>query len=797
MPHHSPVFIVGDFNLSNILWTPDSNDSDLLPKQFCNNVDNLVLANSSKWIKVSKADDALLPIDHHHPPLNININLRTHCDNYIRSSRAPFLNFFLCDFDGISSELDDIDWLSAFNNSSSVDEKVDILYQKIMPIIYKYTPMRKPRDSHYPIWFSVPLLRALREKAKYHCKSKKFNNSMDKYSYEILRERCAVMIKDCYKKFKKRVSECIYNDPSYFWTFFKQQRKNSANFIPNEMFLKDFVAKGGKSICNAFVKHFESIYTCPRDCQSEDYPTPPPVHEISNIPFSVCRLSEEEVFNHLSNLDPCKGAGPDLLAPLFLKKCARQLARPLTLIYNHSLYSGVFPTRWKVAYVTPVYKSGNSKDITNYRPISILSVIGKVLESIVQKRIYFHIAPYLDFNQHGFRPCKSTTSNLVSYISDIAEIVDSAGEVHAIYTDFRKAFDLVNHKLLMLKTEYMGIHGSLLRWCESYLENRSQLVAVNGFMSYEIQVPSGVPQGSHLGPTFFLIFINDLTLCLHSKMKLFADDLKIYRVINCQHDTRALQNDIDAVNSWCIRNGMSLNIDKCYHIKFTRKRNRFNCVYKINNINLTEVDCIRDLGVIIDSTLSFRNHIEYVTTKASKLSGLVYRQMKMFNNPNLSILVFNCIVRSLLEYCSVVWSPGYRVHSDRIERIQKRFLFHLAYGDFKCKELFTYEARLSYYNILMLKDRRRIADIIFLAKLLKGSIDAPELVERLKFLVPREGSRLHNRKTFSLPKIKSNLGRHSPIYRMQHFANGKRDVIDIFCDSIPTIKNKLYNELRV
>lgn len=182
---------------------------------------------------------------------------------------------------------------------------------------------------------------------------------------------------------------------------------------------------------------------------------------------------------------------------------------------------------------------------------------------------------------------------------------------------------MVNHNLLIQKLGHAGICGSLLRWCDSYLQNSSQLVKVRGFRSPAKIVPSGVPQGSHLGPLFFLIFINDLCDTIKSKYQVFADDLKLYRTIRTQNDIPNLQLDIKKISIWCRRNKMVLNASKCTHIKFSRKNNPIPASYLIDNTTIAEVSSMRDLGVIVDTKLDFREHIDHVTKKGTRLAGFV------------------------------------------------------------------------------------------------------------------------------------------------------------------------------
>ena len=216
-----------------------------------------------------------------------------------------------------------------------------------------------------------------------------------------------------------------------------------------------------------------------------------------------------------------------------------------------------------------------------------------------------------------------------------------------------------------------------------------------------------------------------------------------------------------------------------------------NVSYTIGNNTIKEIKVVRDLGVLIDSSISFRAHIDHIVTQSSRLSGFINRQMKIFKQPHLTIKMYNTIVRGILEYCSVVWNPSYQVHSDRIERVQKRFLYSLAFSDNKCQTLKSYDDRLSYYSLEPLQVRRKVFDVFFAYKLLHGFVDSTNLLERLSFCIPRLSSRLHNRKTFALPLCKTNLGQHTPIYRMTSSCNAIRAEIDLFSGSKASFKNSL------
>ncbi|RVE55239.1 hypothetical protein evm_000137 [Chilo suppressalis] len=262
----------------------------------------------------------------------------------------------------------------------------------------------------------------------------------------------------------------------------------------------------------------------------------------------------------LSKIDESKGAGPDGIPPLFLKRTAKYIALPLKIILAKSIATGVFPDLLMEANIIPVFKKGDNNNVKNYRPISIVNAISKLFEKIICPFLTSHFKNIIHANQHGFCKNKSTATNLVSYVNELTKSIDSGVEIDSIYTDFSSAFDKVDHNILFMKLKRYGIHGPLLLWLRSYLEHRLLRVVVNGYKSKPFLTSSGVPQGSILGPILFLVFINDIPNKIrYSSCSLFADDLKLYRPIKNEEDILLLQKDLDSVSEWCVDNGMTLN----------------------------------------------------------------------------------------------------------------------------------------------------------------------------------------------------------------------------------------------
>ena len=264
-------------------------------------------------------------------------------------------------------------------------------------------------------------------------------------------------------------------------------------------------------------------------------------------------------------LNPSKANGPDEIPPKLLKLIAHEVALALSFIFQQSYNSGVVPSQWKQALVTSIHKSGDKSDPSNYRPISLTCIWCKVIEHIILSHISKHIAAnnIIADTQHGFRQWLSTTTQLISVTNDWSHSLQKRSQTDAIFLDFQKAFDRVPHERLCTKLQYYGITGDSLNWIRSFLTDRKQAVVVDGTQSSWKEVTSGVPQGSVIGPTLFLCFINDIQDDVLSSICLFADDCVIYREILSDTDYNILQQDLQKLSSWSTTWLMNFNVKKC------------------------------------------------------------------------------------------------------------------------------------------------------------------------------------------------------------------------------------------
>lgn len=418
----------------------------------------------------------------------------------------------------------------------------------------------------------------------------------------------------------------------------------------------------------------------------------------------------------------------------------------------------------------------------------MLSAMPKIFESILTDDIFHtykhHIAP----EQHGFFKGRSTSSNLALYQDFIISSVESGKQVEVIYTDLARAFDSVCHTLLIQKLARIGISGSYLKCISSYLTGRRQCVSVCGSFSDDFIVTSGVPQGSHIGPVLFLLFFNDVVGCFeHSQCLLYADDLKFFSVSEGCGD---LQGDLDRLVEWCDNNYLSLNVVKCKSMRFSRRRIQTVSTYLIKNENIETVASTNDLGVIFQSDLSFNLHIDSIVLKALRMLGFIRRSTKYVVDTRAIVCLYYSFVRSILEYCSGIWSPTYACHIDRIERVQNKFVKYLLYKFHFPYAGVPYEVRLQLCGMKSLEQRRKEFLLLFLFKLTSGLTDCGELLEKILFKVPTRPTR-QTQLFYEMPH-RTNYGTCSFMDRMMKNYNVYFSNHDIFSfRTLPCFKRSI------
>jgi hypothetical protein len=471
--------------------------------------------------------------------------------------------------------------------------------------------------------------------------------------------------------------------------------------------------------------------------------------------------------------------GPDNVPAFLVKDCASCLSEPLCRIFNLIIQQAVLPEEWKISKV-PIFKSGDRSCIENFRPVALISNFAKVFESIVAKNLQSHIRNCIHDSQHGFVQNKSTATNLCQFVQYVSTALHNKQQIDIVYTDLSKAFDVVNHRILSSKLISFGLCDNLVKLFASFLSDRKQYVECGGFQSGQYIASSGVTQGSNLGPLLFIIYFNDVLFQFKCPVFVYADDLKIVNIIHSESDCCDLQEDLNNFNTWCSINKQSINVSKCKLLRCLRIENVINFNYTLNGMLIEQATQFKDLGVIIDSKLTFVPHIQYICAHATKMLGFIIRNTNSFKSTDSLITLFNSYIRSKLEYCSIVWQPYYNVHILLLELIQRRFckyLFYIRFGRYPERHIAT-NVLLDQFNLCSLDLRRKLASILFLYKLVHGRIVCTQLLNDILLRVPRLNAR--HPITFSIEHCRTNQHFHSPLNNMCRNYNDISYAADIF-----------------
>lgn len=798
------IHVYGDFNQRSVNFViDDENDSLLIPIVGDNETLQCLFENSSEiglnqvnhirnesnsyldLLFTNMTDDfcvteSLSPLwknEKFHTAIEFSIFVHSTSvrpdDNFFE----PSFDYKNANFELIKRKLNCIDWQTLIRDSN-IDQGVDIFYRTIFDIIEQTVPKKRKKVNIHrvPVWYNHDIVNLKNRKQKAHKAYKRNRNDSNLAFYLSICDQLNLEIKRAHESHINKIESNIKSDPKSFYEYVKDKQKS--NNFPSNMQLNEKVGNNSDDISNLFADFFQNIYTThENNIRDYDYFSflPEPTKDIA-----AENISPIEILQRLETLDPSKSAGPDGLPPVLLKSLSKELVKPLFWLFNSSLKSNYLPHIWKESFLVPIFKSGKKSDIKNYRGIAILSCIPKLFESIINDKIFSQVKCLITCNQHGFFKGRSTTTNLLQFVTFSINAMDREHYVETLYTDFSKAFDRVDIALLLFKLGRLGFNPGLLKWIQSYLSDRTQRVRFEHSISTKIiEVTSGVPQGSHLGPLLFILFVNDVERVLNRlNVLIYADDMKLFLEICNSADLVVFQNEIDVFHNWCQKNMLEINVKKFVSISFTRKYTVEPTAIYLNKIPVERCKQVRDLGIILDSKLCFNDHYNNIIYKASNKLGFIKRFSYHFNDPYTIKALYVTYVRPLLEYCSIVWAPYHETHINRIESVQKQFLlFALRKLGWTTLPLPSYESRCLLINLVGLKKRREFAMIAFINDVISQKVDSAVMLENLNFYAPTR--QLRNRNLFYIKYQRTDYGINGPINRMMSCYNSYCEAIDI------------------
>ena len=543
-------------------------------------------------------------------------------------------------------------------SSNPREESVETNWTRIKTSIQNLTKLHIPHKTvgtRYNLpYMTQAIKRKIRKRQRIYRRYKKHHRKRDDAMCKALRREINSDLKSAYSDHINKLFDTEEDKPGAmkrFYRFLKSLRRDACGVSPLKSGGRIFATSKEKAdACN---RQFHGAFS---GGSNDELPEPAGT-ALPAMPDIV--VTEPGVRKLLAGLNASKASGPDNIAARVLKECADALAPVLSDFYQQTLDDGEVPQDWKQQRVNPIFKKGSRTDPANYRPVALTSILCKTMEHIIASQLHTHLDRhgYICDNQHGFRRCRSCETQLFSTTQDFINAIEEGNRIDAIVLDFSKAFDKVDHERLLVKLQHCGVSGNLLSWVESWLVGRKQRVVVDGAESEECDVASGVPQGSVLGPLFFIIFINDITHGLHSNIRLFADDALLYQTINDEDDCLKLQEDIDSLVAWADRWCMEFNAKKCntIHIMSKHLKRTAVCVpYTMKGEILERVTDCKYLGVTINEHMNWRPHIDNIVGQAH--SKLAFLERNLSTCPqDLKDRAYKTLVRPAVEYASAIW----------------------------------------------------------------------------------------------------------------------------------------------
>jgi len=723
------IILCGDFNCPDISWdqfslTPTATDRkvqqallDMATEHHLTQIHREPTKEDNLLDLVFTTNNTLVKSSTNIPGISDHDMIVT--DTYVKAEKAKKVQrkcylFKRADWEAINSGLDDFyPKLAAMKeNNKDINTLWETFKSTIMSLIDKNIPSRLSKSKRDYPWINRDLKKMMKKKAKLYKKAKKTKN-WDRFRSH--QRECRRALRRAEWDHVNNVIEEGFKDNNSkpFWNYIKSKRKDNIGVAPLKV--------AGKLLCdskdkaNALVNQFKSVFTIDTDRSK------PTVKHGPIKPLAGIKITSAGVKKLLIKINPCKAMGPDRIPNLVLKTCAESIAPAMTLMFQHSVDTGTLPEDWLNANVAPIYKKGDRHQPENYRPVSLTSVSGKLLEHIICSQLMKHLDSHsiLTSLNHGFRAGYSCETQLIVTMNDLVKSFEKGKQTDMAILDFSKAFDTVPHSKLLHKLNEYGVKGHLHQWFTAFLTRRHMKVVVDGETSEEVTVDSGVPQGTVLGPILFLCHINDLPDAVKSNVRLFADDCLLYREIQSQEDHNILQNDLQELEQWAARWGMRFNAKKCYIMSIKQRSSRF---YDLSGHILQQVKTNPYLGVTISEDLKWEPHISKITGKASSTVGFLRRNLKMCPTASKK-LAYVTLIRSTLEYAASAWDPHFIKDVRKLELVQHKAVRFIV-GDYISKYPGFITSKLEELNIPTLEERRKNIRLALFYKVAYGQVPA-------------------------------------------------------------------------
>ena len=699
------IMIGGDFNLPHVSWpdcTPHQGcprdervmadtlhnfSNELLlsqiiskPTHYQGNTLDLVLTNCMDMINDHEIQPTALSISHHYM-INVFTQYKAPLQpekkpSHPRLSPLDYHNFHSKDtnWNNIRASLGQTNWEEILNEKST-SEILEIIYEKTLETTKENVPLRNETKK---------ITKQKRIRMNLARKRRRINKQYQKATSQIRKERLYKELiqievklqrlqRDSEEYQEKKACEAVKRNSKYFFSYAKKKRKVKSMVGPLLNKKTNTMTNDPKLMADLLADQYDSVFSTPSTNIPQAADTRDNMSTITDI-----TVTPEEIMDAIKELRPSSASGPDGFPAILLTNCSKQLALPLSILWKSSMQTSSIPQKLKFNIIPPIHKGGSKSDPANYRPVALTSHIIKIFEKIIRNKLtsFLDENNHLNENQHGFRSGRSCLTQLLAHHDNIISLLEQGQNVDVVYLDFAKAFDKVDHSIVLAKAHKYGIRGKLFDWIKEFLTNRTQSVIVNGILSTPRPTISGVPQGSVIGPLIFLILISDIDEnTLHSYIASFADDTRATKGIKSENDAADLQEDLFHIYQWSVTNNMEFNDLKFELLRYGNNLElKSSTCYISPSFNLIEEkQTVKDLGVTLSSDGTFKVHINNIIESARNMSSWILRTFRT-RDPTTMLTLFKSLVRPILEYSSVLWAPIAKGDIQRLEEIQQSFL---------------------------------------------------------------------------------------------------------------------------